>query len=1119
MATAPLSAAVSQLRKALAAQNGRDLTDGQLLSAFLAGNDQAAFAVLVQRHGPLVMRVCRHLLPAREDAEDAFQATFLVLARKARSIRKKASLSGWLHGVARRIALTARRAAGRRRAHEGKIQPDARPHDSSWEPAWREVQAILDEEVERLADKYRLPFVLCCLEGRSRAEAARHLGWKDGTLSSRLDRARKLLQERLAKRGVTLSAVLAAAALAPDIVTAAVPGALLDATLTLAAAHSATHVACGTAAARASVLADSIGRVLFLSKARTLVLLMGLAMIGGLGAWASLPIDGHPEPSRKAPETTQRQQSEKADPNHEVQPPPKDVYGDPLPPGAVARMGTIRFRHSGPVTSLAFHPKGKVLASAGQDNSVRLWDLATGKLLRRLTPNRREFGVALVHAVAWSPDGRYLASGTSMLDATVRLWDAHTGKELQAFSDLRFDAYAVLFSADGRELMAGGRDKKICVWDLKGVQPTRLLSSHVDEIRALALSADGKVLACCGTGISLLDPVTGKVIRLLKGLDKVRSAAFSPDGNTLLSGDESHHIRVWDVATGKEIHTISNQLNIAAALAPTGRLLASAGTEIRFWDTTTWKKIRTFPGYGGGEPTLAFSPDGKLLAISGHDQVVRLWDVATLKEKELPPGHQSPVGSLCFSADGKTLASTSDGTLRLWDTASGTETGRKGRLAGNRRFSGFHSVRFTPDGRQLVAASSGRALADEKIHRWDLHTGKELVPLNPPDGSSTHVAVSADGKVLAVAHSEILVSALITGKAILRLPGTNRPVGALALSGDGKYVAVGWHSQESGSKGSIVVWNTTTGKRVWEFKSSKRLFGVGTLVFSPDSSILVAGIQSAEITEHAIVFDVATGKELVPFEGPISFLWSAAFSPDGKTLVTGGGEGGIRLWEVATRKIRLVLRGDQGIIHSLAFSPDGLRLASAGNDTTALVWDLRGEDARTRLSDQQLARAWSDLAGAADDAYRAVRILSAAPEQSVPFLKKLMPPVAAADPNLLERLLADLGSARFAVRDKAARELAEMGESAEPALRAALKTNRSLEARQRIERLLQTLEQVTTLREMRALEALERTAVQGSRPAHELLRTLAGGAPDARLTREAVHCLERANRSGQQAHP
>ena len=212
MAPASLGSAVNRLRSLAAGRTGSEPDDAQLLHAFAVRNDQAAFASLVRRHGPLVFGVCRNILRHEQDAEDAFQATFLTLARRAGSIRSGEALAGWLHSVARRTALKAHRAAQRRQTHEGRASAPV-PQNTAWDVAWREVQAVLDEEVQRLPAIYRDVFVLCCMEGCGRAEAARQLGVKEGTVASRLAKARQRLQERLTRRGLVLSAVLAACSL------------------------------------------------------------------------------------------------------------------------------------------------------------------------------------------------------------------------------------------------------------------------------------------------------------------------------------------------------------------------------------------------------------------------------------------------------------------------------------------------------------------------------------------------------------------------------------------------------------------------------------------------------------------------------------------------------------------------------------------------------------------------------------------------------------------------------------------------------------------------------------------------------------------------------------------
>ncbi|MCI0455814.1 MAG: sigma-70 family RNA polymerase sigma factor [Gemmataceae bacterium] len=288
MANAQLGPVLRHIRKLVAAQQTKERTDVQLLHAFTAHNDHSAFAALMHRHGPLVLGVCRHVLHHVQDAEDAFQATFLVLARKAASIRKGEALVSWLHGVAYRMAMNAKRNAARRRQHEGRAKP-VPPTNPSWEVAWREVQTLLDEEIQRLPEKYRAPFLLCCLENHSRAEAARLLGLKEGTVWSRLAQARKQLQQRLARRGVTLSAVLATAALSQSAGTAAVPNLLVETTARAAALYAAGQpTAGGLISAEVATLVKGVTQTMLVTKLQiaATLLLAGTLVATGAGLLA-----------------------------------------------------------------------------------------------------------------------------------------------------------------------------------------------------------------------------------------------------------------------------------------------------------------------------------------------------------------------------------------------------------------------------------------------------------------------------------------------------------------------------------------------------------------------------------------------------------------------------------------------------------------------------------------------------------------------------------------------------------------------------------------------------------------------------------------------------------------
>ncbi len=268
---------VRYLRTVAGGRPTAEATDHQLLLQFAARGDQAAFAAVVERYGPMVLRVCRRVLRQEQDAEDAFQATFLVLARKAGSIRKSEALASWLHGVAYRVALRAKRDAGRRRLREREVQPmptKAREID------WRDVQAALDQAIQALPEKYRTPFILCFLDGKSRADVARELGLKEGTVWSRLSQARKLLQERLSRRGITLSALLAGAALAGGM-TNNVSARLIQATVQAASAAS-------TAPAQVAALARGVSETMSMTRFKTLLLCLVTAGLVAFGAGAVL---------------------------------------------------------------------------------------------------------------------------------------------------------------------------------------------------------------------------------------------------------------------------------------------------------------------------------------------------------------------------------------------------------------------------------------------------------------------------------------------------------------------------------------------------------------------------------------------------------------------------------------------------------------------------------------------------------------------------------------------------------------------------------------------------------------------------------------------------------------
>lgn len=281
MTNGPTVRAIRRLHSGALAR-GIEMTDGQLLESFVSRKDEAAFEALVLRHGPMVLGVCRRILGGSHDAEDAFQAVFLVLVRKAASIVPRELVANWLHGVAFRTANKARVMKATRRAREMHVRERPAPEDAHHELFWRELLPLLDSELQALPDKYRAPIVLCDLEGKQRREAALQLGWPEGTLSSRLAAGRKMLARRLGRRGVSLS--LAAAPLVFTPVVEAVPPALVSTTVQagiLAAAGYAT-AAVGVSATVAA-LADGVVKAMLLAKLKLAVAVLLAFTIAGAG--------------------------------------------------------------------------------------------------------------------------------------------------------------------------------------------------------------------------------------------------------------------------------------------------------------------------------------------------------------------------------------------------------------------------------------------------------------------------------------------------------------------------------------------------------------------------------------------------------------------------------------------------------------------------------------------------------------------------------------------------------------------------------------------------------------------------------------------------------------------
>jgi WD40 repeat protein len=802
-----------------------------------------------------------------------------------------------------------------------------------------------------------------------------------------------------------------------------------------------------------------------------------------------------------------------------------------LPPGALARLGTARFRHGYPATSVAFSPDGKILASGEQNRGVHLWDAATGRELARLGERQAPFmRLNGVDALAFSPDGKRIVGGGP---SAIVLWDVAAAQELLRFRGHQGKVLSVAYSADDRLVATGGDDTVIRLWDTISGQELRQLAGHRIPVRYVAFSPNGKLLASSGETIRLWDVATGKELRRCDGHRfEVNTVVFSRDGRTLASGSDDKTIRLWDVESGKQLKEFSGGqiFVLSVAFSPDCKKLASAAKDgtIILWEAATGALIRELAGHDGPAASVAFSPDGKVLASAGADKTVRLWDVATGQELRPSSGHQQTVTAAAFSPDGKTVVTGSqDGTVRLWDATTGAEHCRyENTVQGNslkkngsptmapQAVKPVRAVAFSPDGKIL-------AWAGPHICLRETATEKELRRLGKAGDQTACFSFSPDGKILAAGNPAgwVRLYDVPTGQELRLLAGGYGPIAAMSFSPDGKALAL---AHERGAV--LTVWEVATGNRLLSIQVADHpalpAFMFNTVAFSPDGTKLASGltvIGPAAFEGHLCLWDARTGQRIWKIQGQFGGNAAVAFSPDGRTLASasgdafgfGRGDQAIRLWEVATARERCRLKGHRSGMTSIAFAPDGRSLVSAGEDTTAMIWDITGLRAGRRsqgfeLTASDLARKWQDLASAnAVQAHSAVWTLVAAPKQSLPFLKDHLRPAAPVDRKRVEELIADLGNDRFSVRQQAMQGLERMADRIEGFLQVKLREKLTLETQQRLERLLQMVEPSACperLREVRAIEVLEQI---GTPQAKELLQTLAMGVPEARLTQEA----------------
>jgi RNA polymerase sigma factor (sigma-70 family) len=613
MTTKALNGALRRLRRATLLHDGGGLSDGELLERYVTGRDEAAFAALVRRHGPMVLGVCRRVLRNQADADDAFQATFLVLVRKAHTVVPRGMVSNWLYGVAHNTARKARVMSAKRRVKE--TEAAAARAAVAEEGAWREVQALLDEELSRLPDRYRVPIVLCELEGKTIKEAARQLGWPQGTVATRLARGRRLLGQRLARRGLLLTGAGLAAALMQSVASAGLPGTLERSTVQAASRFAAGFAAAELVSARAAALTDGVLKSMLLQRLKiATAVLAGFALMLGLAA--------------RGPRALAQRGEER--------PAAKPAAG---PPSAEAPATKPRWR--GKVVMKREHPVAVLACTAGwvavgdEGGNLFVWDASTGKERLLFKGGKEEGYTRSVERIQFTLDGKRLFAVTNGGRAICQI-NYRDEKELSP-GVLGKTPNHLGVSADGEVWL----ERYIRVLVLRPNLWTRGNTAEYETIRFEA-----------------------EITHAVGSADDKWLAVVTADGKLHLHERESL----------RKAHTLVTEQRTVAGVqfSPDGKRVAVVGHDAppKVFDVASGKEVATLKGHRGIVFTVAFSPDGKRIATGGDDNTARLWDAATGRLLAVLDGHKDSVRAVAFDPDSGALVTGSvDRTVKVWKQA------------------------------------------------------------------------------------------------------------------------------------------------------------------------------------------------------------------------------------------------------------------------------------------------------------------------------------------------------------------------------------------------------------------------------------------------------------------